>query len=209
MDYMKWNILVNKKKSMKSLVFIVLLYNSFSSSLMAQGPFQGGDGSGGVGVNLAGVDTCIHFYGGQNGSGAANSLYSNPYNCNMFFGDTVSGYDANVVPSTQACFSYNGENSSGYNKNNYDNPAACPAFYASASGNDGYATRSYSDDNGGCYAVALPIESSPLFAKIQDKKGYLYWTTYSEENNAGFEIQKSFDGIAWQAIGWVEAAGLS
>lgn len=203
---MKWNILVNKKKSMKLLVFILSFYISLPISLMAQGPFQGGDGSGGVSVNLAGVDTCIYFYGGQDGSGAATSMYSNLYNCNMFFGDTVSGYDANIVPSTQDCFSYNGDNASGYNNNAYDNPAACPAFYASASGNDGYDARSYSEDNGGCYVVALPIEASPLFAKIQEKKGYLYWTTYSEENNAGFEIQKSFDAITWRAIGWVEGA---
>lgn len=60
---------------------------------------------------------------------------------------------------------------------------------------------------GGCYFVALPIEASPLFAKIEDNEGLLYWSTYAEVDNEGFEIQKSFDAVHWESIGWVNGAG--
>lgn len=192
---------------MKYHVLLISILLFASKTLFAQSPFEGGIGSGGVAVNLGGVDTCVYVYAGEIGSGSTDGLYSTPFNCDMFFGDTLSGYYLAAEPSTQDCFSFLGETGSGYHEDIFINSASCPAFYASVSGGDGYHARSYSDDNGVCYIVSLPIESSPLFAKIQDKKGYLYWTTYTELNNMGFEIQKSFDGISWQKVGWIDGAG--
>jgi hypothetical protein len=167
--------------------------------LLAQVPFQGGIASGAMSLTLAGVDTCVHFFGGDTGSGASTDLYTNPYACDAYLGDSLSGYNANNdLASTQNCIFYRGLDGSGYSADYYNNPATCPSFFASASGNDGYHARSYTEDAGSCYIVTLPIEASPLFAKIEDNEGKLNWSTYAEENNQGFEIQKSFDGISYQ-----------
>ena len=81
---------------------------------------------------------------------------------------------------------------------------------ASANGHDGFASALASDFNTGiCLVIDLPIESSPLFAKIEDGHGKLYWSTYTELNNSGFEIQKSMDGINWTKIGWVQGSAYS
>ena len=179
-----------------------------SNLFWAQTPFQGGAASGAVSFSLAGVDTCIHFFGGDAGSGASNDLYSSPYACDLYFGDSLAGYHHNNdLASTQNCIFYRGLEGSGYSNNVYDNPSACPSFFASASGNDGYHARSYTEDAGSCFVLTFPIESSPLFASIEDNQGRLNWSTYAEENNQGFEIQKSFDGIDWTVIGWLDGAG--
>lgn len=189
------------------IYIIAIMILSCVNFTQAQSPFLGGVGSGAMSLALGGADTCIHFYGGQDGSGVSNAQYTNPYNCDMFLGDTMSAYSKNGLSTTQNCIFFKGNIASGYSEDFYDNPASCPAFYASASGNDGYATRSYSDEVGSCHVLSLPIEASPLFAKIEGQKGYLYWTTYTEYNNMGFEIQKSFDAIHWERIGWIDGAG--
>ena len=48
----------------------------------------------------------------------------------------------------------------------------------------------------------LPVKLTDFRAKIIDKKGYLTWTTASEINNSGFEIQHSIDAFHWKKIGW-------
>jgi hypothetical protein len=37
----------------------------------------------------------------------------------------------------------------------------------------------------------------------------LYWITASEQNNQGFEVQRSTDALLFNKIGWVEGAGNS
>jgi hypothetical protein len=223
-------ITLNFNINMKWYIILVTLFLGLGS-VVAQAPFEGGSGSGGNSLSLAGVDTCIHFFGGGNGSGGnsfslagvdtcihffggntgsgANSeIYTNPYACDVYLGDSLSGYNGNdELSSTQNCIFYTGQDASGYSDGTYDNPNACPAFFASANGDDGYAARSYTEDAGVCYVVTLPIEASPLFASIENNAGKLKWSTYAEINNAGFEIQKSFNGIDWNAIGWVDGAG--
>ena len=57
----------------------------------------------------------------------------------------------------------------------------------------------------GCF---LSVEmSAPLRARLQDQTAVLTWRTETETNNAGFEIQKSTDGIQWQRIGWQAGQG--
>lgn len=188
--------------------FILGLVLLVCDSTVAQAPFEGGIGSGANSFSLAGVDTCIHFYGGNTGSGAISEIYNNPYACDVYLGDSLSGYNVNEdMTSTQNCIFYKGLSGSGYSDDFYDNPNTCPAYFASASGDDGYAARSYIEDAGVCYVVTLPIEASPLFANTEDGKGVLTWSTYAEIDNQGFEIQKSFDGINWTAVGWVDGAG--
>jgi hypothetical protein len=190
---------------MKWLIFSSLLLWSHIS--LAQTPFQGGVASGSMSFSLAGVDTCIHFFGGDTGSGGNSDLYNNPYACDVYLGDSLSGYNNNNLASTQNCIFYRGQEASGYSNALYDNPTACPSYFASASGDDGYHARSYTEETGSCYVVTLPIEASPLFAKIEENQGKLTWSTYAEINNQGFEIHKSFDGITWTVIGWVDGAG--
>ena len=197
---------VKKLKTMKKIILFSVLHLC-SSLLWAQAAFQGGIGSGALSISLAGVDTCVNFYSGNAGSAVASTQYINPNTCGMFLGDSLSGAVFGQRSSTQNCIFFKGNQGSGYGNDLFDNSAACPAFYASSSGNDGYYARSYSEDAGICYFVALPIQASPLFAKIEDNKGYLYWYTYVEVNNAGFEIQKSYDGIHWESIGWINGEG--
>lgn len=51
--------------------------------------------------------------------------------------------------------------------------------------------------------VALPVKSSELAVTISGTENVLHWTTYMEENNKGFEIQKSFDARTFTPIGFV------
>lgn len=177
------------------------------SKLHGQTAYQGGVGSAFNSVLLLGADTCVHFYGGSTGSAQASTVYDNPFLCGMFSGDSTSGTASADYLSGQDCIFFKGSTGSSYQDAFYDNPAACPAFYASANGGSAYDARSYTEDEGICYFVALPIEASPLFAKIEQNDGVLYWTTYAELNNSGFEIQKSYDAIEWETIGWVNGAG--
>jgi hypothetical protein len=55
----------------------------------------------------------------------------------------------------------------------------------------------------------LPVGLLNLSATPQGKKVTLSWTTSSETNNRGFDVQRSNDGINWTTIGFVAGAGNS
>lgn len=55
--------------------------------------------------------------------------------------------------------------------------------------------------------LSLPVELVSFLSNVKGGSVELSWITDSEINNAGFEIQKSIDGISWEKIGWVEGAG--
>ncbi len=57
--------------------------------------------------------------------------------------------------------------------------------------------------------TTLPVELFSFKASQQNNQVALRWKTASEENNHGFEIQKSKDGIQWQNIGWQAGRGAS
>gem|GEM_PF-998669 len=64
---------------------------------------------------------------------------------------------------------------------------------------------SYSEVTQSCF---LPVEiSTPLQARLQNQTALLTWRTETETHNAGFEIQRSQDGIQWQRIGWQAGQG--
>ncbi len=56
---------------------------------------------------------------------------------------------------------------------------------------------------------SFPVELSVFKGEIIDQSIHLLWETASEQNNEGFEIQRSTDGRNFHKIGWVEGAGNS
>ncbi len=63
--------------------------------------------------------------------------------------------------------------------------------------------------SGGLNSGVLPIELVEFKGELKGDKVLLDWTTASEENNKGFEIQKSKDGRSWENLGFVESQGNS
>jgi Secretion system C-terminal sorting domain len=55
----------------------------------------------------------------------------------------------------------------------------------------------------------LPVEMVSFSVKEMNKSAVLSWATESEQNNAGFDIEKSEDGISFRTIGWVPGKGNS
>jgi hypothetical protein len=57
--------------------------------------------------------------------------------------------------------------------------------------------------------VVLPVSLVSFQGKIDNGAGFLTWRTSSEQNTRDFDVQKSADGISYQTIGTVSAAGNS
>ena len=53
----------------------------------------------------------------------------------------------------------------------------------------------------------LPIELTNFAASLQVQDVQLRWQTASEQNNAGFDIQRSEDGTSFRSLAWVEGKG--
>lgn len=53
----------------------------------------------------------------------------------------------------------------------------------------------------------LPVDLVYFQAHKVGRNARLDWTTASELNNAGFEIQRSFDGVEWHKVGYIAGAG--
>ncbi|GEM_PF-1663756 len=53
---------------------------------------------------------------------------------------------------------------------------------------------------------ALPVTISAFTAHKNNKTVLLSWTTGSEQNNKGFEIERSTDGLSWNSIGFTPTA---
>jgi choice-of-anchor B domain-containing protein len=58
-------------------------------------------------------------------------------------------------------------------------------------------------------AAPLPVEWGGLEAQQQSNQTLLKWITYSEQNNALFEVERSADGIQFKTLGQVVPAGNS
>ncbi|MFY0674530.1 MAG: T9SS type A sorting domain-containing protein [Bacteroidia bacterium] len=56
---------------------------------------------------------------------------------------------------------------------------------------------------------ALPITLQAFNILLSKDVILLNWTTASEENNEGFELQRSYDGLIFEPIGWVDGNGNS
>ncbi len=57
--------------------------------------------------------------------------------------------------------------------------------------------------------VALPVELMSFDYEIERSDVKLFWRTASELDNAGFDIERSEDGVNFQSIGWVDGHGNS
>jgi len=57
--------------------------------------------------------------------------------------------------------------------------------------------------------TSLPIRIASFTTVKEDNVAVLHWITNSETNNAGFEIQRSNNGIEWENIGYVNSAGVN
>lgn len=55
----------------------------------------------------------------------------------------------------------------------------------------------------------LPVKLNSFNAEITNKLTILNWTTASETNNKGFEVQRSFDGKKFETIAFVNGVGNS
>jgi hypothetical protein len=58
-------------------------------------------------------------------------------------------------------------------------------------------------------AEPLPVSLTSFTAAPRGSSVALNWTTASEQNNAGFEVQRSLDGVQFGSIGKVAGAGTS
>jgi hypothetical protein len=61
---------------------------------------------------------------------------------------------------------------------------------------------------GDCFPP-LPVEMTYFQVEILDKRMLLEWETATEINSAGFEIQRSNDGMSFAKIGWINGQGNS
>ena len=53
----------------------------------------------------------------------------------------------------------------------------------------------------------IPVELTSFFSSFEGNVVNLYWTTATEKNNHGFEIQRSIDKTNWKAIEFKEGKG--
>ena len=60
---------------------------------------------------------------------------------------------------------------------------------------------------GGANGGALPVNLISFDVKrVAEKEALLIWKTASEFNNQGFEIERSYNGVKFEKIGWVDAS---
>ena len=59
----------------------------------------------------------------------------------------------------------------------------------------------------GIYNDPLPVELSVFNAHLMENDVFLSWSTESEQDNAGFEIERSFDGQNFERIAFQNGAG--
>jgi uncharacterized membrane protein len=55
--------------------------------------------------------------------------------------------------------------------------------------------------------TTLPVELSSFSATVSEQTVQLNWTTITEKNNSGFEVQRRFDNNDWQVLGFVPGRG--
>lgn len=57
--------------------------------------------------------------------------------------------------------------------------------------------------------AALPVEMLSFLVDCSENNPKVQWQTASEHNSSHFNLERSSDGVLWEAIGFVEAAGNS
>lgn len=86
-------------------------------------------------------------------------------------------------------------------------------YYVSSQGSDGRTVTKPLVAPGGVFKhkvdVTLPVEFTSFSALVSQSGITLLWTSGSEINNRGFEIERRSSGTIWQSIGFVQGAGNS
>ncbi|MBH8571319.1 hypothetical protein KB206_20675 [Microvirga sp. STS02] len=82
-------------------------------------------------------------------------------------------------------------------------------FYALATDNVGNTEAPKASYEAQWPTTPLPVELIAFTAVRRGQQAHLAWTTASERNCAGFEVEVSVDGRAFQRIGWVPGHGSS
>lgn len=72
--------------------------------------------------------------------------------------------------------------------------------------NNGFGCSTLSEIENSC-ASTLPVELSDFHVEVNNKDVLLTWQTLTENNNEGFEIQRSNNGLNWETIGWQAGRG--
>ncbi len=65
----------------------------------------------------------------------------------------------------------------------------------------------YAVANGGSFPGIIPVELTSFAASSVGSKVNLSWTTATELNNRGFEVERSLNNSDWQKIGFVQGYG--
>ena len=65
----------------------------------------------------------------------------------------------------------------------------------------------YLDDIGIYTYTVIPVELTSFAADLLDNRIQLNWSTASELNNAGFEVQRSEESLMWSSLGFIDGAG--
>jgi hypothetical protein len=73
--------------------------------------------------------------------------------------------------------------------------------------NNGYGTLTYPNSSAICRAVVIPVELRSFSAVCSSEAVVLQWTTASERNCAGFEVQRSRNTGDWHVVGFVPGNG--
>ncbi|MBK6682361.1 MAG: hypothetical protein IPG53_21365 [Ignavibacteriales bacterium] len=58
-------------------------------------------------------------------------------------------------------------------------------------------------------SIALPVEFTTFTAQQSGEAVILDWSTSTETNNMGFEVERSVDGLTFNKIGFIKGAGTS
>ncbi len=146
------------------------------------------------GTNNAGLANCIESQRWQQETGVTNILPTS------FFPSDVGTWKIDYY---NRCVM---TNCGGSNQNESDPPNAPAEFYTATF--EVTATQS-TTPGGPCYVAPLPVEFVSFEAKKVGDEAELYWSTASELNNDGFDIQRSEDGQNWQSIDFVKGQGNS
>jgi hypothetical protein len=89
------------------------------------------------------------------------------------------------------------------NANYYISSNSAANFYSSTeSGAGGSAAAGYAETNA---LITLPVNLLKFSGYKNGAKNSLQWTTASEQNNYGFEVQRSLDGVSYNTVGFVSA----
>ena len=72
-----------------------------------------------------------------------------------------------------------------------------------------FSTTGFSGFAVGIPGAALPVSLISFNGYQKDKYGILEWKTSTENNNKGFELEKSFDGIRFSKVAFIQGAGNS